>query len=46
MTKELTDELLYIAGRIDRELYRSELIKTGNMFNTILEGLIDGNSQL
>ncbi len=46
VTKELTDELLYIAGRIDRELYRSELIKTGNMFNTILEGLIDGNSTL
>jgi len=46
VTEKLTKELLFIANSVDEKIYKKQLRETGEMFNTILNGLIDGNSTL
>jgi len=46
VARELTKELLFIANSIDNKIYKNQLKETAELFNTILNGLIDGNSTL
>jgi len=46
VAKELKKELIYIANLVDEKIYKKQLRETAQLFNTILNGLIDGNSTL
>ena len=46
ISKKLTEELLFIANRVDSQIYKKNLQKTGRLFDKILIGLIKGDSDL
>jgi len=46
VAKELRKELMYIANVVDDRIYKRQLRETAQLFNTILNGLIDGNNTL
>jgi len=45
-TKKMTSKLITVAIKIDKQRYQDELKKSANEFETILNGLIHGDSKL